>query len=296
VVATLLVAAGACACGSAAAGSPRSDADAGAVAATTARHPGAASAGSAARSPDATLAVKAFRTDIGETTTAFVTEVGRLQADLAAGDVTAAKADELAAQADFDGFRLLETDDTINASTLDGTVNDLTTGQSFGGLHAVERDLWTSGDALADASGLEAQAPVAQFLLSKLALPPEAIGTTGVDELGWVDDVAIPGREELYSHLDAVDIAATVAAADRAFATIEPLARGVSPNLEATVAQRFATLEFEVAALGNVTRLPDSSIPTVTRLALSQQVDSTASALAQLSATLARFGTPSASS
>jgi hypothetical protein len=255
----------------------------------------ATSVASVHNSSAAPLATKTFCNDIGNATAAFVAEVGQLQADLTVGNVPAAKSDELAAQSDYDVFRMLETDDSVNASTLDETITDVLPGQSFGGLHAVERDLWTSGDALSDASGLEAQAPVAEFLLSKVVLPPEAIGTTGVDELSWVNDVAIPGREELYSHLDAVDIAATIAAADQAFEAIEPLARGVAPALDATVAQRFGALEAAVADLGPVTQLPDSAITAATRLSLSQQVDATAAGLAQLSALLTPFGTSSAS-
>ena len=143
----------------------------------------------------------------------------------------------------------------MNASTLDETITDVQPGQTFGGLHAIERDLWVSGDALSDASGLEPQAQVAEFVLSRLTLPPDAIGTIGVDELNWVDDVAIPGREELYSHLDAVDISATIAAADQAFDAVEPLAHQVAPSLSAVVAARFAALESEVAGLGPVTWL-----------------------------------------
>jgi iron uptake system component EfeO len=244
----------------------------------------------------APLATKLFRIDIGNATAAFVTAVGRLQSDLAAGQVPAAKEDELAAQGDYDYFRLLETDNSVNASTLDETITDVQPGQTFGGLHAIERDLWVSGDALSDASGLEPQAQVAEFILSRLTLPPEAIGTTGVDELNWVNDVAIPGREEWYSHLDAVDISATIAAADQAFDAVEPLAHQVAPSLTVVVAGRFATLENDVAELGPVTDLPDSALSSTTRLSLSQQVDATADGLAQLSATLVPYGTSAASS
>lgn len=246
--------------------------------------------------PAAPLATRLFRIDIGNATSAFVAAVGRLQSDLAAGQVTAAKEDELTAQGDYDYFRLLETDNSVNASTLDETVTDVQPGQTFGGLHAVERDLWASGDALTDSSGLEPQAQVAEFVLSRLTLPPEAIGTTGVDELNWVDNVAIPGREELYSHLDAVDISATIAAADQAFDAVEPLAHQVAPSLTVIVAGRFAALETDVDELGPVTALADSAISSASRLSLSQQVDATADGLAQLSATLVPYGTSSASS
>ena len=62
--------------------------------------------------------------------------------------VPEARTDELAAQADYDRFRALESDDDqMTAATLDELAGDVGAHQSFGGLHAVERDLWTSGDA-----------------------------------------------------------------------------------------------------------------------------------------------------
>ena len=165
-----------------------------------------------------------------------------------------ARTDELAAQADYDRFRALEIDDQVTAATLDELAGDVGVHQSFGGLHAVERDLWTSGDAAEDISGLVAQAPVAQYLLSKEVLAPEAIASTGVDELSWVDDTAVPGREELYSRHDAVDIAATVGAAHEAFVSVEALGHLVAPSLTASVGQLFARLLGTVRSLGNPTQ------------------------------------------
>ena len=206
------------------------------------------------------------------------------------------RTDELAAQADYDRFRLLEGDDQMTAATLDELDSEVGGHQSFGGLHAVERDLWTSGDAAEDITGLVAQAPVAQYLLDKEVLAPEAIGTTGVDELGWVDDMAVPGREELYSRRDAVDIAATVGAAHEAFVSIEPLGQLVDPSLTTSVDQQFDRLLDTVGSLGDPAHLRDQDIPAASRLALSQQVDATAAPLSQLAAALAPFGTTGPSS
>ena len=145
---------------------------------------------------------------------------------MADGRTATAQTDELAAQADFDRIRVLDSANTINMAALDGLSTGAAAGQPFGGLHAVEQDLWSStpgtGQAAELAAGLVTQAQVAQFLLAKEVLDPEAIGVAGADQLSWVDDTAIPGGEELYSHRDAVDIAATVDAADQAFSVIEP--------------------------------------------------------------------------
>jgi iron uptake system component EfeO len=253
-------------------------------------------------------ATATFRDELGNASSTFVTDVTRLQEDLQAGNVPAARTDELAAQAQFDQFRQPADNDPINASTLDELASEVGSGQSFGGLHAVERDLWEPAStgsgaggieapdtnvaqAIDDVSGLAAQAPVAEYLLSKDSAAPEAIGVTGVDDLDWLDEVAVPEREELYSRLDAVDIAATTTAAHDAFVAIEPLAAVVAPALTATVGRRFDLLVAEVSALGMPTEVVDASLPPAGLLSISQQVDATAAGLAQLSGALAPFGT-----
>ena len=112
-----------------------------------------------------------------------------------------------------------------------------------------------------------------------------------MDDLNWVETTAIPEHEELYSHLDAVDISAGIGAADETFTTVAPLATMVEPALTATVGQRFAALAAEVAALGPTDQTPDASLAAPALLSLSQQVDATAAGYARLSAALAPFGT-----
>ena len=109
--------------------------------------------------------------------------------------------------------------------------------------------------------------------------------------MSWVDEMAVPAREELYSQRDTVDIAATVDAAEQAFSDVEPLGRMVAPSLTQTVASHFVQLLASVAALGPPAEVADSALLPGTRLALSQQVDATATPLAQLAATLVPFGT-----
>ena len=243
-------------------------------------------------------ATRAFRAIIASDSLALVDVVGRLGTALADRQTPTAKVDELAAQADFDhipGAGQREHRSTRRRWT--ACPPAWRPGRPFGGLHALEQDLWsgTSGvdpAALADlSSGLVTQAQVAEFLLAKEVLDPEAIGVAGADELSWVNEMAIPGSEELYSHRDAVDIAATVDAADQAFSDIEPLCQMVAPSLTRTVADHFTQLLAAVAALGPPDGVTDASLTPGTRLSLSQQVDATATPLAQLAATLVPFGT-----
>jgi hypothetical protein len=244
----------------------------------------------------AQAAVRTFATQVQTSAAAFVASVASLQSDVARSDTTAAREDELAAQGEYDTLRALESGNSINASTLDELDTDALPGQSFGGLHAVERDLWIGGPLVTDVAALAAQAPVAQFLLSRERLGPEAIGTVVVDELSWVDDTALPHSQEHASHLGLVDVASTVAAAGQSFQDIEPLARLVDPARTSTVAGQFAALTIAVATLGPPTTTPDTSPTAAAKLAVSQQVDATATAVARLAAELAPFGTAGAPS
>ncbi len=280
----------ACACGSSAAAKG--------VAPATARAEAVARSGAAgtpAESAAASAATVTFQRDLDRDAATFVADVDRLQTAVDSGSVTQARSYELAGQADYDHFRSLESGNGTTAATLDELATDVGANQSFGGLHAVERDLWSPGgttaEAASDISGLVAQAPVAEYLLAKDVLSPEAIGTTGVDELGWVVDMSLPGREELYSHLDDVDTTATVAAADQAFAAVEPLGRLVAPAVTAGVAASFARLLTAVHRIGPPDQVVDGALSAATRLALSQQADATAAGLAQLAARLTPFGT-----
>jgi len=244
----------------------------------------------------AQAASHAYTAQVQASASAFVASVTALQADVARNDGTSARIDELAAQGHYDALRVLESGNSINASTLDQLDSDVPPGQSFGGLHAVERDLWVGGPLAADVAALAGQAPVAQFLLSRERLGPEAIGLTAVDQLNWVVDTALPHSQELVSHLGLVDVAATLAAAQQAFGDIQPLAHLVDPTLTTSVAGQLATLAAGVGALGPPTTTPDTSVSPSARLALSQDLDATATTLARLTAELAPYGTAGAPS
>ncbi len=249
-----------------------------------------------ARTLAARAATTAFALDVDHDTASFVDAVGALQSATATGDTPGAKVDELSAQADYDSFRALETGNPVNASTLDELSSDVMPDESFSGLHAVERDLWASGPLVEDVSSLAGQAPVARYLLARERLSPEAIGVVAVDQLDWIVDTALPQDQEQFSGLGLVDVDATEQAAERSFSTIEPVARAVDPALTATVAGQFAGLDAEVAALGPPTSSPDSDIAGPSRLALSQELDATATTLSRLAATLTPSTPPGASS
>ena len=297
-VATLvLVAALGAACGGSSATGPTATSapTSGPEAGVTSRYGTALGSPSSPTTGAAMAAIHAYASQVQASAAAFVASVTALQADVARDDA-AARADELAAQGEYDSLRLLESGNSINASTLDELSTDVEPGQTFGGLHAVERDLWAGGPAAIDVAALAGQAPVVQFLVSRMRLGPEAIGLTAVDQLNWVVDTALPHSQEHVSHLGLVDVAGTVAAARQAFGDIQPLAHLVDPTLTGTVAGQFSVLTAGVDALGPPTATPDTSVSPGARLALSRQLDATATALAVLTAELTPYGTAGAPS
>jgi hypothetical protein len=241
-------------------------------------------------------ATRDFAAEVQSAAAALVTSVAALRTDTARSDSAAAQADELAAQAEYDALRALESGNAINASTLDELDTDVLSGQSFGGLHAIERDLWAGGPLATDVAALAGQVPVAQYLLSRERLGPEAIGIVAVDQLNWVAGTALPSSQEHTSHLGLVDVVATEQAAWRTFRILELLAHAVDPIRTAAVTQQFATLSTDTAELGPPTTTTDSSVTPAVRLALARQLDATATTLAGLVAELTPYGTAGAPS
>ena len=251
---------------------------------------------SAAATVLAQTATHTFAVQVQDSAASFVTSVAALQADAARGDVASGRDDEVAAQGDYDALRALDSGNSINASTLDELDTDVPAGQSFGGLHAVERDLWAGGPWAADVAALVGQAPVAQFLLSRERLGPEAIGQVAIDQLDWVVDTALPQSQEHVSHLGLVDVSAAVGSARRSFQDVQPLAQLVDPRSTVDVAGQFAVLVAAIGALGPPSTTPDTSVDPAARLAVSRQLDATATSLARLAAELTPYGTAGAPS
>lgn len=239
---------------------------------------------------DGVNATLAFNQTVGAAVLGFANDLQDLSAALASGDLPEAKADELAAQSRYDVFRFLGASSPTAGSAIDGLAADVPEGQRFAGLHLVEEDLWDGGDASSAVFALLAEAPLVEESFLRLRESPEAIVTVAARELGWVNEVAIPGKEEAYSHLDSVDVAATVDGAHAAFVDVTPLARLVEPGRCATVAHRFAALLDAVQALGAPGTVADGTIPPEAWEAVAQDDDAVAAALAALEATLVGYG------
>ncbi len=242
----------------------------------------------------ATLAQTATREFTNQTSTeanALRASVASIGVDVARGDTITARRDELAAQAAYDGLRTLVAGDPVNAASLDELAGEVVPGTSFAGLHAVERDLWTTGPTAFDLQSLTTQADVARFLLARVRLDPEVIGVVAVDELNWVADEALPADQEQFSGLGLIDVTAGIAAAERTFGDVAPLGRTIAPAATARVAAGFAALDATVGSLGNSTVVPELMLTPSVRRVVTGQLDATATELASLAAALTPFGT-----
>lgn len=236
------------------------------------------------------VATTTFRATAGAAASSFTEDVEALQQAVAAGDTTTARTDELAAQAQYDALRYLTDAGTATSSPLDETPGDVPSGDHLAGLHLVEQALWVGGNAAPAVAPLVTAAPQLEVALERLQLGPRAIDLVAVQELGWVTSVAVPGLEEVYSHLDSVDAAATVNAAAAAFQAVAPLGRLVTAGRTATAAARFATLSAAVQALGPPGTAPDSAIPETRWRSVAEDADATAAVMSELAPALAGYG------
>ncbi len=220
----------------------------------------------------------------------LVDDVGAIDAAVRRGDYAAAETAELASQADFDELRFVDAASPQNAAAIDALPGQQLPGATFGGLHAVEQALWLGGDPAAPLPSLEAQAAVARDVLPRQRLAPAVIATVAVRELDWLVDQALAGREELFSHLDGVDVAASAASAGAAFDAVRPLACRLDAPRCATAGRELSTLAASVSALGPPDQVGTATLAAVER-PIAGEADRAAETLASLVPRLAPFGT-----
>lgn len=188
---------------------------------------------------------------------AMVTAVGRLKADINAGDLSKAKADYALArpfyekiESDVDGFVLPGFKATDNAGNLDYLIDmrasNLDDAVGWHGFHAIERDLFQAGaitDATKQLAG-ELQQNVGKLdqVTGSLDYKPEDLANGAADLLEEVQSTKISGEEEQFSHIDLVDFAGNVEGAQQAFAYLEPGLKAIDPDLAKQVADGFASV------------------------------------------------------
>lgn len=232
----------------------------------------------------------AFSSTIGTAALGYGADLRSLQSAVASGNVAGAKTDELAAQGRYDALRFLAGNGPSAGWEVDGLASDVPAGHQFTGLHLVEEDLWEGGDATSAVAALVTSAPLVEAAFSRLQASPQDIAQVAVDELGWVNEAAVPGQAEPYSHLDTVDVVATVDAAHDAWDDVAPLVKLVEPRRGAAVTRRFGALLKAVAALGPPGSVADSGVPASASEQVAQDDDAVAAGLSALEPTLAGYG------
>jgi hypothetical protein len=236
-------------------------------------------------------ATEGYRKFIVESAQTFVADTEALQAAVVSGNLASARSGELAAQTEYDDIRPQVEWGSQTAIDIDGQADQFPPGVPFVGLHRIEQSLWNGAPPGAAVAALVARGPAIEFAVARTILTPQSIIEGDVQELDWVDSAAVSGREEMYSHLDSIDVDAGVKAAQTGFKLVEPLAYLVAgPQAHAVVAQ-FESLTRVLWVLGPAGTKPDSEIPAASWVSVGQHVDATASALAVLASRLGSAGT-----
>jgi hypothetical protein len=220
------------------------------------------------------------------------TDVLAVAHDAARSRCATARRDELAAQGAYDVLRPVIAADSATAGELDGERWSVGAAR-FGGLHAIERALWTKkGCAAAGrlAAGLAPETLAVGFAFYRVILTPDHVLANAQAELAWAIDVPLTGREEQYSHHDVLDVLSAVAAARAAFDLVAPLGRLAAPGVTRLAAARFAALDQELSVLRAGAATTDGAFPSRSRRALASRLDGALAPLGVLSGLVAGFG------
>jgi iron uptake system component EfeO len=153
-------------------------------------------------------------------------------------------------ESDVDGFVLPGFTPTDNAGNLDYLIDmrasNLDPKVGWHGFHAVERDLFDFKKITASTKSLAAELDTnvnkLDSLTKSLTYKPEDLANGAAGLLEEASTTKITGEEELYSHIDIVDLAANVEGAQQAFAYLQPGLTLIDPTLTATIVGQFATV------------------------------------------------------
>ncbi len=238
----------------------------------------------------ATLGYRRFLLTSSEGLAGSLASVAR---DAAQGELAATRHAELAAQVDFDALRADVAPDSATSIQLDGEPWSLG-GAPFGGLHLIERELWSAPPELARASRVAAAlAPTAvqiAYVFSRAVMTPAQMLAQAQAQLEWAVDVPLEGREETYSHHDLADGAASVHAARTAFDLTVALGRLVDPATVAACAARFAILASVLHTLGDPLARRDASIRVTSWQRLAAAIDAANAPLGSMVGDVQGFG------
>ncbi|MBM7413809.1 MULTISPECIES: iron uptake system protein EfeO [Nocardiaceae] len=226
-------------------------------------------------------------TALQETTGAFVTAV-------TSGDVESAKAQFPLVRTYYERIEpVAESFPDDLDPRIDLREPDVEPGAEWTGFHRLEKDLWAQGlqpDTNAIAEQLKADV---DELVEGVQSPDFVIDpiTVAGGAQGLLDEVAqtkITGEEDFFSHTDLYDFQANVDGSQAAVAALAPVLSERNPELAATIEQRFAELDTELAKY----RQGDGfvSYDTVTepqRQDLSKKIDALSASVSQVQGVVA---------
>jgi len=236
-------------------------------------------------------ATVAYRRLIVTTAEDFSVAASNLVTAIARDDVTGARDAYLRAQGDYDVLRPTLSAQASSSSSIDALVIDQVPAAPAVGLHAIERDLWSSTpqSATALAPALSAQASIMPFLVSRTILTPAEICASLSELLGWTVENAIDSSQERYSHLDLVDVRAAARAAAVMVSAVAP----IGALVDAASSAQLTIADGQLAAL--CSRLPpsevDTAVPSATWTDVSYLMDVVVARSGQLAGALAGLGT-----
>jgi iron uptake system component EfeO len=226
-------------------------------------------------------------TALQETTASFVTAV-------TSGDVEGAKAQFPLVRTYYERIEpVAESFPDDLDPRIDLREPDVEPGAEWTGFHRLEKDLWAQGlqpDTNAIAAQLKADV---DELVAGVQSPDFVIDpiTVAGGAQGLLDEVAqtkITGEEDFFSHTDLYDFQANVDGSQAAVAALAPVLSERNPELAATIEQRFAELDTELAKY----RQGDGfvSYDTVTepqRQDLSKKIDALSASVSQVQGVVA---------
>ncbi|MDQ1181231.1 iron uptake system protein EfeO [Rhodococcus sp. SORGH_AS_0301] len=226
-------------------------------------------------------------TALQETTASFVTAV-------TSGDVEGAKAQFPLVRTYYERIEpVAESFPDDLDPRIDLREPDVEPGAEWTGFHRLEKDLWAQGlqpdtNAIAEQLKADVDELVAGVQSPDFVIDPITVAGGAQGLLDEVAQTKITGEEDFFSHTDLYDFQANVDGSQAAVAALAPVLSERNPELAATIEQRFAELDTELAKY----RQGDGfvSYDTVTepqRQDLSKKIDALSASVSQVQGVVA---------
>lgn len=194
-------------------------------------------------------AADSYKRYIVSQTEALVTATTEFVTAIKAGDVAKAKAQYPLARTYYERIEpVAESFPNDLDPRVDQREADLSEGETWGGFHRLEKDLWVTGlqpssnavadQLLADIKELHAGVSAPDFRVDSTKIAGGAQSL--LDE---ISNSKLSGEEDIFSHTDLFDFNANIEGSQTAVASVRPILDERNPDLGKRVDQRFADVE-----------------------------------------------------